>query len=98
MRRVKTSVPAEEAIRRALTYLESRPRLYLAKASEVAYEIWPGENFLRAQGAGGAGSRILRRAEKANPKLATWTSAGDDWGWKITPDGRAWLRNGAGLI
>ena len=92
MRRVKTAVPIEEAIRRALRYLDSRPRLYLAKASEVACEIWPDEVFLRGQGAGGAASRILRRAEKAG--LAHWTRADGHWGWKLLPAGRAFLLEG----
>ena len=91
IRRVQTPVPMPEAIRRALVYLDGRPRLYLSKPSEVAYEIWPGETFLRAQGAAGAGNRILRRAEKSG--LAKWHSTDTDWGWHITAAGRAWLRD-----
>jgi hypothetical protein len=95
IRRVKESVPIEEAIRRALFYLSARPALHLSKASEVAYAIWPDSTF-HGQGAGGAASRVLRRADKAG--LTKWTSNGSDWGWKLTPAGRAWLRHPTPLL
>lgn len=90
IRRVEEAVPIEEAIRRALFYLSARPALHLSKASEVAHAIWPDSTF-RGQGAGGAASRVLRRADKAG--FTEWTSNGHDWGWKIQPAGRAWLRD-----
>ena len=83
MRRVKKSVPREEAIRRALVMLAVNPGL--CKASQLAYAIWPEEKFLTSQGAGGSASRILRCAERAG--LAKWIAKENDWGWHITPEG-----------
>lgn len=58
-------VTAETAESRALTFLSSRP----VYASEVADVIWP-DHSMRAQGAGAAASRILKRLE--NRGLCRW--------------------------
>ena len=89
MRRVTETVPLEVCQLRALIFLKSNDREF-AKASSVAYEIWPGVEF-KAQGAGAAASRILKRLEKA--ELVTWDGNEVDWGWKITPAGRMWLES-----
>lgn len=68
------TVPYEEAKRRALTVLTSEPR----PAATIADVIWP-DNKMKAQGAGGAASRILRRMQDEG--LAKWTSTDRRWGW-----------------
>ena len=88
MRRVKVPVPMLLAIRRAVAFLGEQPRGYLSKASSVGYRIWPGVEF-HSQGAGAAASRILKRAELNG--LVEWAVTPNDWGWRITPTGRAWL-------
>jgi hypothetical protein len=92
MKRVQTHVAIDEAILRALTFLVSYPPGNLAKASQLAYAIWPDITF-RSQGAGGAASRVLRAAEKRG--LCTWTtrwnSPRSDSGWAILSAGRVWL-------
>lgn len=95
MRRVVNKVSMEDAFKRALFLLTNVHRLELCKASSVAYAIWPGEN-LNPQGAGGAASRVLRRAQKNG--LVVWTSNDHDWGWKATSAGRAWLRDPRPII
>lgn len=90
MKRVQTPVQMDEAIKRALVFLAVQPRMALAHPSSVAYAIWPNERFLRAQGAAGAASRILRVAEKRG--LVAWDSNDSDWGWRILAEGRAKLR------
>lgn len=79
-----------EAKLRALTLLKREQDRGLVAASQTAYKVWPEASF-RAQGAGGAGSRILRQLELDG--LARWivreTSHGSkSWGWEITGAGR----------
>lgn len=74
---VKTGEPvtAEEAERRALSalsYLNPIP------ANGIANKIWP-DHSMRAQGAGGAASRVLKRLEKQGK--ARWASDASRWGW-----------------
>ena len=76
MRRLKDDqrVTYEEARKRALVLLADRKEW---PASMVADAIWPGHN-MTGQGAGGAGSRVLRRMEKEG---LVWRST---WGWRKT--------------
>lgn len=71
------SVPYEVAKKRALTALTSEPR----PAATIADVIWP-DNKMKAQGAGGAAARILRRMEKEG--LAHRTVSRNHWGWVKT--------------
>lgn len=86
--KVKQPVPLATAKARALQHLYKYPDR-LTAASSVAHSIWPGVAF-RAQGAGGAASRILKLL--ADDGLAGWTTDhhGDyvNWGWQITKKGR----------
>lgn len=73
-----------ECRKRALMYLSSQA--YCVPASCVGNAIWPSSE-MRAQGLGGAASRILRGLQKDG--LANWSSNGRDaWGWEITRAGR----------
>jgi hypothetical protein len=83
MRRVRTTVPMEEAKRRALLHLRGRP---MEKASRVAYAIWPETNFT-SQGAGASASRVLRLLIKDS--LVRWDRDADDWGYSLTSKGVA---------
>ena len=68
-------VSAELAETRAVSCLTRTP----VPASYVADHIWP-DNNMKAQGAGGSASRILKRLEKKG--LARWTGhAPGGWGW-----------------
>lgn len=70
---------------RALRYLAEQPPY--AKASCVGAAIWLNSE-MRAQGLGGAASRILRGLKKDG--LVEWRARSDsrDWGWQITTAGR----------
>lgn len=81
MRRVKEHVPLDECKRRALAYMRTLDRRELVKASSVAQAIWPDAEFITAQGAGAAASRILSHLQ--NDGLVEWTSTTTDWGWRI---------------
>jgi hypothetical protein len=80
--KVKTRVPLAVAKFRALAYLKKHPN-ELVKAADVAGEIWPGVEF-RAQGAGGAASRILKLLEREG-LVRWWTSQYPffSWGWQL---------------
>ena len=93
MRRVKNVVPIEVAKERALTYLASRHRSELTKASAVGSAVWPDVS-MTAQGLGGAGSRILRRLKDGG--FVEWVSSplGEDWGYRITAKGRKAVESG----
>ena len=69
---------------RALRYLlKNSP---YAKASCVGQAIWPNSE-MRAQGLGGAASRVLQGMQKEG--LVKWTANGRScWGWEITTAGR----------
>lgn len=62
-------VSADIAEARALTLLSSRP----VYASQIADVIWP-DHSMRAQGAGAAASRILKRLERRG--LCRWRLRG----------------------
>jgi hypothetical protein len=74
-----TRVDYATAKLRALTVLDNDDP---HPASRVAQAIWPDADF-KAQGAGGAASRILKRMEREG--LARWTClylrSGKRWGW-----------------
>lgn len=76
-------VSLEVATQRALDYLEKH-RFQLLPASTVAGAIWP-DNAMKAQGAGAAASRILKRLEAEG--RTRWTVRHDangkavSWGW-----------------
>ncbi len=74
-----------EARRRALVTLSHRKPLDLVPAWLVAAAIWPNHR-LRAQGAGGAASRILRRMQDEG--LVRWTTFQARTGWTLTSTGR----------
>lgn len=57
---------------RALAFLAGRGHRDFVFAAQVGEEIWPDCN-LRAQGLGGAASRILKRMEKEG--LARWSAS-----------------------
>jgi hypothetical protein len=80
MRRVKTTVPYEECKVRVMRSLSPATPMC---ASSVAEKIWPEAQFLNAQGAGAAASRILKRMEKEN--LVKWISNKAGWGWVRFP-------------
>ncbi len=68
-----------------LTELEERVLACLGTnyprvASSVADHIWPGHN-MRAQGAGGAASRVLVAMKKKG--LVRWVARDGSWGWII---------------
>lgn len=63
----------------------------LVKASQIGAAIWPQANF-KAQGAGAAGSRILRKLIKDG--LARWDSRDGDWGYEVTAAGCEAYRKG----
>ena len=64
-----------EAKKRALKILlPNRP----LPASYIAEAIWPGHS-MKAQGAGAAASRILKRMQKEG--LAEWRHIERHWGW-----------------
>lgn len=80
-----TRVDYETAKTRALAALDyDQPR----PASSIAVAIWPDSEF-KAQGGGGAASRILKRMEAEN--LAYWICRRDRdnkaiaWGWIRMP-------------
>ena len=87
--KVKEPVPLDECKRRALVRMASERRGYLFRPSQLAYAIWPGVEF-RAQGAGAAASRILKRMIEDD--TVRWCSQHDgswqDWGYELTPKGR----------
>lgn len=85
MRRVGATVPIEECQRRALEYMSRSRPANLFKASQIGYAIWPEGNF-KAQGAGAAGSRILRRLVKTGE--VSWEVTESDWGYRLTAAGR----------
>lgn len=68
------TVPYDIAKARALGKLTRSP----IPAATIADAIWP-DNKMKAQGAGGAASRILRRMEKEG--LVRWASNERFWGW-----------------
>lgn len=84
--KVKVPVPMDECKRRALKYMRdgAYKESNFMKASQAAYAIWPGAGF-KAQGAGAAASRILKKLESDG--LVKWSSNYDDWGWVLTPKG-----------
>lgn len=92
MKRVKESVPMEECKLRALRYLASSQHHPYVRASAIAYAIWPDVEF-RAQGAGAAASRIMRRL--IDDGLARWNAEHDggwkNWGYGLTNAGRNFL-------
>lgn len=81
--KVAETVTYEQAKRRAADYM--RKQHGMVKASSVGQAIWPTSE-LRAQGLGGAASRILKRMQNEN--LVVWDSRSGDWGWKLTSAGR----------
>lgn len=89
MRRVETPVPMETCKQRALLYLSRYRVRELIRPAAVAQAIWPDAQF-RAQGAGAAASRILRKL--IAEELAVWSSSDNgvskDWGYRLTAAGR----------
>jgi len=85
MRRVGERVPIDVCEHRALEYMSRSKPSNLFKASQIGYAIWPEGKFT-AQGAGAAGSRILRRLVKAGK--VSWEATNVDWGYKLTAAGR----------
>lgn len=83
MSKLKTNerISYEEAKLRALGCLKEK---HPANASWVAMHIWPG-HMMKAQGAGAAASRILKRMEREG--LCRWrcqydaTGVAKWWGW-----------------
>lgn len=72
----------DECKRRVLKYMKAnRKRYRFFRASQLAYVIWPGEEFLRAQGAGAAASRVLKHMER--DKTVRWSSGDGDWGYQL---------------
>lgn len=71
-------VDMETAKARALAAL---CRTGVVPASYVAGYIWP-DHQMKAQGAGAAASRILRKLQDEGK--ARWFSNGTSWGWKLT--------------
>lgn len=67
-------VPMPVAEARALRALTRYP----VPASSIAAHIWPGHQ-MRAQGAGAAASRVLKRLERQG--RARWTANDHSWGW-----------------
>ena len=65
----------EECEGRALSRLSPMRPL---PASSIADAIWLGHS-MKAQGAGGAASRILNRLQKKG--LAKWVAYRHQWGW-----------------
>jgi hypothetical protein len=59
---------------RALRALSRHP----VPASSIATHIWPGHR-MKAQGAGAAASRVLKRLERQG--RARWTANNHCWGW-----------------
>ncbi len=81
MSRVTTHVSMAVAKRRALAFLKKEgERNDFIKASQVGLAVWP-DSSLRAQGFGGAGSRILKLLEKEG--LVRWHCRDDNWGWQV---------------
>lgn len=76
MRRVKETVTLEEARRRLIAHALTREPGRIYGAAELADVIWPGHN-MRAQGAGGAASRVLKKLGH------TWVSRNGSWGWTL---------------
>jgi len=77
-----------ECRKKALMYLSSQA--CYVPASSVGNAIWPNSE-MRAQGLGGAASRILRGLQKDG--LVRWSSNGRNaWGWEITAAGRRAIR------
>lgn len=76
-------VDLETAKARALAYL-TKHRFELVAASSIAGAIWP-DSEMKAQGAGAAASRILKRLEADG--RARWTVRGSGrnqhWGWTL---------------
>lgn len=78
-------LPIEECRIRALQYLARHSECCYSMASSVGQHIWPNSE-LRAQGLGGAASRILKVLEEE--KLVRWCSDSISAGWKITRKGQ----------
>jgi hypothetical protein len=80
MKRVE-SVTMEQARKRVLAYLTKDP-YDLKGAAMIAEYIWPG-NTMRAQGAGLAAVRILKKMEKEGLVQYTCLELGQfrSWGW-----------------
>lgn len=76
---------------RALVHLYHLNLMELTSASHVAASIWP-DNQMKAQGAGAAASRILKRMEKEG--LVMWTVGKRNWGYRLTPAGRKAAQEG----
>jgi hypothetical protein len=62
----------------ALTAMDSAA--YPVPASWIAQFIWPFHE-MKAQGAGAAASRILKRMEREG--LCRWASIKNHWGWVL---------------
>lgn len=71
-------VTYEAAKAAALTAMNTAA--YPVPASWIAQFIWPFHE-MKAQGAGAAASRILKRMEAE--KLCRWASIGHHWGWVL---------------
>lgn len=91
MRRVKVAVPLDECKLRCVSAMQQKPSGTIFRASQLAYYIWPGTNF-KAQGAGAAASRILRRLQTEN--IVKFVGDRENWGYALTgraltpPDGK----------
>lgn len=70
-------VSVQDAEARALAVLPRGSESPVA-ASTIAAAIWP-DHGMKAQGAGGAATRILKRLEKRG--LCRWMQRGPWWGW-----------------
>ena len=79
MRRVKHPVALTEAKQRLIAYRDDHESGQLFPASRLAYVIWPDAEFLNAQGAGAAASRVLKKIG------ATWMHQRQRgiWGWSL---------------
>lgn len=83
----KDRLNLDECRARALRYLAKQPEGQFASASDVGNAIWPN-NEMRAQGLGGAASRVLKTLQRDG--LARWGADGKTWwGWLITLTGRS---------
>lgn len=89
VRRVKIPVPLPLARKRALTFLALQPRGQPSKANSIGYCIWPNVS-MTSQGMAGAAGRIISGLKRDD--LVEWTRTATDWGWRITVEGRAYLR------
>jgi hypothetical protein len=84
-----TRVDYHTAKERVLAYLYSQwqaDRMQLSGAATIGSMIWP-DCEMRAQGLGGAASRILKRMATENPPLVTWATDRYGWGYRLTFDG-----------